>query len=344
VGSSVTTLDKSGWDKAALSRLDRVARWEEAAQARRAWDASPAGVAYAEALAAHPLAGALEGVTEESMELTRNSGGWLFKSWDPGNGLTEAFAMRRQVYPQAQLDRAIRRDLAHLAPPRGLGDREKSVANAAQRAKQEVRRLCKTMRVNSLWTLTYKANVQDRDTVLKHLDAFRRRVVSVLGEWRYVATLEKQERGAYHIHLATHALPQRIVQGEKKNRVKVKSWDVMRAIWRSVTGELGGNFDEAKRRGKWGTAKPMKSAAQIASYIAGYVAKDMLDGELNRKRYSASKGIDVPPCYSCVFATEDATMLSLIELAYSAVPGTTSRTWYDKERQCFYVESDASPG
>jgi hypothetical protein len=196
------------------------------------------------------------------------------------------------------------------------------------------------MAVNSLWTLTYKANVQDRDTVLKHLDVFRRRVVAVLGEWRYVAVLEKQERGAFHVHLATHALPVRLVRGG----VKVKSWDVMRSIWRNVVGQLGGAFNEAKQKARWGTNKPMKSASQIASYIAGYVAKDMIDGELNRKRYSASKGVDVPPCYSCIFATNDATMLSLVELAYNAVPGRVTRSWYDKERQVFYVEADFKTG
>lgn len=337
--AKVSHLDKSKWTDGAHRRELQHASWRAAANARAEWDASHAGQVYAAAIQSHPLYGVLDGFGDESLRITDQSAKWLFKSWDSGNGRREAFAMKRRVYPQATLMRAIRRDLAHLGPPRGLGDREKSVANAAQRAKQEVRRLCKTMAVNALWTLTYKANVQDRELVLKHLDAFRRRVVAVLGEWRYVATIERQERGAFHIHLATHALPVRLLQGG----VRVKSWEVMRRIWRDVAGENGGNFDESKRSHWW---RPKASAARdcgsIASYIAGYVAKDMLEGELNRKRYSASRGVDVPECYTALFEADEGTMHSLVELCFCAMEGRVTRAWFDRERQVFYAESDDS--
>ena len=339
MGTKVSHLDKSQWSDGARRREAQHAKWREQAKLRAEWDASPAGVAYRAAIEAHPLHDVLDGFGEATMQATRDGAGWLFKSWDAENGLREAFAMRRPVHPRATLMRAIRRDLAHLGPPRGLGDREKSVANAAQRAKQEVRRICKTMRVNALWTLTYRSNVQDRELMLKHFDAFRRRVVAVLGEWRYVATIEKQERGALHMHLATHALPVRLVQGG----VRVKSWEVMRRIWRDVVGEHGGNFDESKRGHWWRKgASNVQSCGAIASYIAGYVAKDMLDGELNRKRYSASRGVDVPEPYKALFAADEADMHGLMELCFSAIEGRVTRSWFDRERQVFYVESDDS--
>ena len=337
--AKVSQLDKSQWTDGARRREVKFESWKSAAKARAEWYESPAGQAYVAAIKAHPLHDVLEGFGDESMRITKESGKWLFKSWDSGNGRREAFAMKRQVHPQATLMRAIRRDLVALGPPRGLGDREASVKNACQRAKQEVRRLCKVMAVNALWTLTYKVNVQDREVVLKHLDAFRRRVVALFGEWRYVATIERQERGAFHIHLATHALPVRLLQGG----VRVKSWDVMRRIWRDVAGEFGGNFDESKAGAKRRGGRPrLRSCGSIASYIAGYVAKDMHEGELNRKRYSASRGVDVPECYTALFEADEGTMHSLVELCFCAMEGRVTRAWFDRERQVFYAESDDS--
>jgi len=245
--------------------------------------------------------------------------------------------------PIRDLDRAIARDLRHL--PNGLDDevseedRLANIKRAVRRAKKEVRLKCKAMGVNSLWTLTYRANVVDRERALAHLDAFRRRVVAVLGDWKYIAVAEKQERGAYHWHLATHALPVRIVQGG----VKVKSWDVMRAIWRSVTGDLGGNFDEAKRSSRWSKhAKPIRGAANIASYIAGYVAKDMIDSPAGRKRFSSSKGVDLPKPNRLIFVG-DTGFLELIERAYAAVGERITGTWFNDARGVFTVASDDTP-
>lgn len=238
--------------------------------------------------------------------------------------------------PSATLDRAIERDLRAIAP-RGMGDRERSQESAARRAKQEVRHKCKTMGINALWTLTFRENVTDREVALRCLDRFRRKVASVIPGWRYIAVLEKQTRGAYHVHIATHALPMRLTD----KGVKVKSWAVMRGIWRSVAGKLGGNFDEAKRKGRWGTGKPMRGAGAIARYIAGYVAKDMRESELNRKRYSASKGIEVPDAYRALFDGE-ASMAELITLAYAAVGDNVVTRWFDPDRGVFFIETDDS--
>lgn len=333
-------LDKTSWSLGAREREAKFDRWRESAARRAEWEASPAGQAYQAALEAHPLRMQLvDTVSPEALAASNEHAGWLVKTWDSQTGHREALAMRRRVHLQSTLDRAIKRDLAHMVP-RGLGDRERSVASAAQRAKQEVRRLCKTMRVNSLWTLTYRENQTDRDLTLEHLDAFRRRVQKVIPGWAYVATLERQERGAWHIHLATHALPVHLFPGG----TRVKSWDVMRRIWRSVVGDLGGNFDEAKREHKWRpNARHCVSTASIASYIAGYVAKDMLEGELNRRRYSATRGVDVPACYSAIFAADEADMAGLIDLAFAAAPGRMVSCWFDRERQVYFVAADGLP-
>lgn len=335
MASTVQVLDKSGWGPDAAVRAAKFDSWKRLAAQRAVWDASPAGKAYQQALLDHPLAGVLGQMTDESIAKSAEPR-WRFKSRDFGNGHKEAVVCRETPDPRKRLERAIKLDCRALAYP-GEVDREESILRAVRRAKQKVRHLCKSMTVNSLWTLTFRQNVQDREVVLRCLDAFRRRVVAVLGDWRYVAVLEKQERGAFHIHLATHALPKRLTKGG----VKVKSWDVMRAIWRSAAGDLGGNFDEAKRSARWSKkSKAIKGGGAIASYIAGYVAKDMMESELNRKRYSASKGVDIPDAYVALFKDEEATMHGLIELAYAAVGDRVTNVVFNAERGLFFIESD----
>ncbi len=330
MSATVSKLDISGWGSDALQRHERFE-----AEKRES-------IAFNQACANHPLYGVLDGLDEDSCKRTL-APQYLFQARDFKNGHKEACVVVRHPDPQGTLDRAIKRDLKHLAP-RGEGDREQNIDCAVRRAKKDVRHKCKVMLVNALWTLTYKSNVQDRALVLKHFDAFRRRVAAlhdgngnlIFPEWRYIAVLEKQDRGAYHIHLATHALPQRITQGGSK----VKSWDVMRAIWRSCAGQYGGNFDESKRTSRWSAhRKPVRGAGAIASYIAGYVAKDMHESQLNKKRYSSSKGIDIPEAYKALF-TSEKTMRELIELAYAAVGDNITRAWFDSTRGIFFVESD----
>jgi hypothetical protein len=211
---------------------------------------------------------------------------------------------------------------------------EENRARAARRAKAQVRKKCKVMGVNSLFTLTYHANVQDRDLVAKHWDAFRRRVLKVLPGFAYVAVLERQKRGAYHIHIATHRLPAVL---NNRDGVKVKSWNLLRAIWRSVVGELGGNFDEAKRK-----FHAKSRSHKIASYVSKYVAKAFDQDEAldDKKRFWVSQGVKVPPAVVKLY--ERAQFADLIALVYEACGGLTGDTvtFLSAERGVFWMCSE----
>lgn len=50
-------------------------------------------------------------------------------------------------------------------------------------------------------TLTFRENIDDYDTAIKAFKGFTKRVRRKLEEVRYIATLEIQQRGAYHFHL-----------------------------------------------------------------------------------------------------------------------------------------------
>lgn len=323
MGSTIRVLDTSGWSEEALERRERFKREREAYKAFQA------------ARAAHPLVGVVDGLGEESRRQTMK-GRLKFWTRDFGNGHREAGVMREIPDPQATLDRAIDRDLRHLAP-RGEGDREASIESSVRRAKKNARHKCKALGVNALWTLTFRELVTDREVALRCLDRFRRKLEAVLPGWKYVAVFEKQARGAWHIHMATHTLPRHL----SPQGVKLNSYTVMQKLWRSVVGALGGAFDQARKRGRWGAQKAVRGAGAIASYIAGYVAKDFQDTPLNRKRYSASKGVVVPEAYRAIYA-DDVPMIELVELCYAAIGDRVTRAFWDSGRQVFFIESDDS--
>lgn len=165
-------------------------------------------------------------------------------------------------------------DADYVPTVRGEGDREASVRRACRRAKKAVRQRAKGAGYDSLFTLTFQQNVTDRVVAADVLTRFLRRLRAVLPGVSYVSVFERQKRGAWHVHIATHALPKLIAH----RGAKVKSWSVMRSIWRSCAGDLGGNFDEQKRGRR-------ASSFRIARYLSKYISKDFEESELERKRY-----------------------------------------------------------
>ena len=165
---------------------------------------------------------------------------------------------------------------------RGEGDREKNQARAARRAKTQVRRRCKMIQADSMLTLTYRENMQDFERLQRDVKAFVTRVRS-LGPFEYVLCVERQQRGALHVHMACQAFPAWM---KNEDGVKVKSYNLIRSIWRRVVGADNGNIDLTRPR--------RNGAHRIASYIAKYVSKSIDDAVFNAKSYWSSKGIPKP--------------------------------------------------
>jgi hypothetical protein len=71
---------------------------------------------------------------------------------------------------------------------------------------------------------------------------------------------------------------------------RVKSFEVFRAVWRSVTGDNGGNIDLARRK-----KNSQRSAAKIAAYLAKYIGKAFEEGVDKGVNRTATYGrVDVP--------------------------------------------------
>lgn len=221
--------------------------------------------------------------------MSYGSGVFKVQAHDLGNGHLEITGKERIDWRELDWSPGMIEDhLAMLAEdPIDDEDRRKRAATiAANRAKTRTRKLCKAGGVDTLMTLTYKENQRDLALCKKHLKEFVRRVRRQIPDFVCVAAFERQKRGAWHVHMATQKLPSSLLAS---NGVKVKSWGVLRAIWRSVTKEYGGNVDVSARK-----RHSQRSAAKIAAYISKYITKNFEEGEKWSNRWTKFGDFDVP--------------------------------------------------
>jgi len=211
------------------------------------------------------------------------------------------------------------------------------------RARKVVRRTCKAMGATTLLTLTYRALETDLVRVKLDLKLFAQRMQRLYPEFCFVAAFERQQRGAWHMHLACRKLPDLL---PAKNGVKVRSFNVIRAVWRAVVKEREGNIDVSRR------AQTIHSAARIASYIAGYIAKDFSEGEKWSNRYAVYGGamddgpdgratLRIRPPKELVLGFVDSAR-EAIETGFDLLlPGASvATTRFSRERGVFYLAAE----
>lgn len=234
------------------------------------------------------------------------------KAYDLGSGQMEIVGSRVYEYrPVDELDYGGHKmtlqsvlDFQKELQPWEVAEREqKNRERAAKRARANVRRLSKVMGANALMTLTYRANQTDLALCKKHLKEFVRRLYRVIPDFQGIAAFEQQRRGAWHVHIAVR----RVQTAVMHHGVRVKSFDLLRAVWRSVVGDLQGtvNMRNSHRNGQ-------RSAAQIASYISKYISKAFDEGAAFVNRWTkfgdckVPKAVDLGQCGSELKAFEVA--------------------------------------
>lgn len=186
------------------------------------------------------------------------------------------------------------------------------LAVSANRAKTRVRRLCKAMGATTLLTLTYRFNELDLARVKADLKEFNRRMKRELPGFRFIAAFEKQQRGAYHVHMATAGIPLYFIKKTATGiPTRVRSFDLIRKIWRSVTKERGGNIDVARKK-RHSTSSP----ARIAAYLSKYIAKDFEEGVPGSNRYAKYGDFDLPPVVTLGLV---ANALEAVEVCYAVL-------------------------
>lgn len=208
-----------------------------------------------------------------------------------------------------------------------------NLAKSARRATTKLRRTCKAMGVDSLLTLTYRANQTDLALCKRHMKEFVRRMRTLIPGFAYAAAFEPQGRGAWHVHMAIHSLPFTLPWA---GAAKVKSYSVVRAVWRRVVGELGGNIDQSRRK-----RNSRMSPSRMAAYISKYILKAFEDGQEHSNRYSTSL-VDMPDAVRVRVKGE--TLQSLLGLVYvglggGSLPSLSLSPFGDR----FFVATDPPP-
>ena len=269
---------------------------------------------------------------------------WAVSKRDLGGGHVEVSVRQCVDWHEAGWDYAKHRatlldmygeeGMARRDAEEAAARREASALRAARRAKTRVRHLVKVQALDTLLTLTYRENFTDEAGAWRHLKAFARRMRSALGAFAYVAVMERQKRGAIHWHLAVHRLPAVMAA---KGGVKVKSFNVVRALWRAVVGELGGNVDASRRK-----AHAQRSGAKIAAYLSKYVTKAFAEGTEGANRYSASMGVKIPAADRREMRAESlrALLANVYPWAFDAPGIVMVSAWVDRFNEAAYFAAE----
>lgn len=205
---------------------------------------------------------------------------------DLGHGHVEASAMPRYAWhEQGGLSELAWSDYgACLASPVPLTPAEllqraaENRERATRRARTKVRRLAKSKGLCVLLTLTYRENMCDRERMARDFDVFVKRVRRVITGFEYVCVFERQKRGAWHAHIAVR----RILSHYAHRGAFVKSYDLLRSMWRGIVGADNGNVDVSRNR------RVNRSSAKLAAYLSKYIGKTFDQAERHVNSYSAS--------------------------------------------------------
>lgn len=204
----------------------------------------------------------------------------------------------------AEKGESSRSGLTRFSSVEEKSDYEKQVnhARSVRRSKQKIRWICKAMEADRLFTMTYRENIVDRSVVRSHFQEFLRlvrhgfkvkhddgsyTVYRAIEDWRYVAVLEKQDRGAYHIHCAV------------KGFQKIKT---LRAAWYRAIGGRGdevgeatpGQVDVTSPDKRWGGRSREWKVNKLAGYLTKYLDKTFDDSMAEKRRYWQSKDVVIP--------------------------------------------------
>lgn len=274
---------------------------------------------------------------------------WNMSIHKLGNGHAEVSISRPTAWRELPPDLAARHGefwqewVDEQSSEEALAERARlNALRSARRAKTKVRRLVKVLGLDTLLTLTYRGNQQDLPLCKRHFKEFVRRLKRVLPGFVYVAAFERQKRGAWHVHIACRRFAKlldvgghHVVATGDGHGVKVKSYNVIRAVWRGVTGEWQGTINDSRRKGL-----SVKTPAKLAAYLSKYMTKAFEEGEDWSNRYSATSGVPIPKPVLLTF--RDASLNDLIALAYDEVAGGQCRvsSWLSRWKDLFFLSTE----
>lgn len=253
--------------------------------------------------------------------------GWRVKTWkseDTGQMETMAWKARKYVplgdYDDPEVHATdVDQSDTELEKERELARKQRALEKSAARAKRNCRLRIKAAGVGSLLTCTYRENMIDFNRARADWAAMLRKLRKAIPGFRAIYSFEEQERGAWHIHAAIDKLPTHFdtVDG------KVRSWDFLRRLWRSVVGRDNGTINvdghRKTRHGLPGKYRSGESLAKLAGYVSKYLTKDHANGVEGRNRWGSTQGIEVSK--PVVFDMPEMPLYELFKLAFELPKG-----------------------
>jgi hypothetical protein len=174
-------------------------------------------------------------------------------------------------------------------------------------------------------TLTTRENVEDYDEALVMAQTFVKLVHVHLPGWKYVMVPERQERGAWHWHLAAHGW---------------QKLEVLRGAWATVCGGIKAGNVDVKGPGKSIRSTGMRwNPCRLAGYLLKYIKKEMADRPTamkGRHRYTSGHGMRTWDETFNAFPV-DTSLADLLIHFGQVQPGGISRVWEDKEKGIGWV-------
>lgn len=213
---------------------------------------------------------------------------------------------------------------------------ETSLERSCRRARQAVRHRIKAQGLDHMLTCTTRENIESVEEFGRIWARFVRLIKAKSGgkDWPYCAVVEKQERGACHIHAA--------VKGRQDvNKLRGLWWQALgvKVKWRrgvpEVLGsESPGNIDvrSSARAKKW-------RSRNLASYLSKYITKAMQQVAAGKKRYWAPKGIVIPHEAYYVRARSLLEIKLLVADCYEELTGFWQSPWSSEDWTCILCSS-----
>jgi hypothetical protein len=201
---------------------------------------------------------------------------------------------------------------------------ETNVERACRRAKQKVRWLVKSIGADHLLTLTYRENMQDVKRLAADWKEFVRRVRKRHSTWLYVMVREYQDRGALHIHCAC------------VGRQDVR-W--LRACWYAVVGEGQGQINVRGPVRRFGGVCERWNPSKLSGYMCKYMSKDFAAAEAEKKRYWASRGVEIPKRVYWLGATNFKDAVSETYDYVRALGAQSTSLWTSDDWRCIWVDA-----
>jgi len=205
-----------------------------------------------------------------------------------------------------------------------------------------IRFLVKEMRADRLFTLTYRENMQDRERLMGDFTRFLRLVRKALKrDWPYVAVVERQERGAFHIHCAV---------------IGWQNIKVLRRCWYQALGGTGdetgdktpGQIDVTPPRGRWGSGFRCWQSSKLGGYLVKYLHKTFDEVGAEKKRYWHSQGLKAPELQriwlgGCSNPTEAMkSTVSTLQTFYG-LRGADWDMWLSPDWTTFWLSGEVDP-